>query len=67
MFINVVIFSVTKLFYLYRVIRKICAELRRTVQERFPESTYSVVGGFFFLRFVCPAIVSPEGFGVMES
>lgn len=52
--------------YFYRVIRKICAELRIAVQERFPQSLYSVVGGFFFLRFVCPAIVSPEGFGVME-
>jgi len=47
------------------VIRKICTELRRVVIDKFPSSLYSVIGGFFFLRFVCPAIISPEGFGVL--
>jgi len=48
------------------VIRGICYQLRRIVAEKFPESIYTVIGGFYFLRFVCPAIVSPEGFGVFD-
>eukprot|EP01102_Stenamoeba_stenopodia_P002152 TRINITY_DN1191_c0_g1_i1.p1 TRINITY_DN1191_c0_g1~~TRINITY_DN1191_c0_g1_i1.p1 ORF type:complete len:471 (-),score=100.56 TRINITY_DN1191_c0_g1_i1:110-1522(-) len=45
--------------------RAICYVLQQSVIERFPESKHSVVGGFFFLRFMCPAIISPEGFGVL--
>ena len=30
------------------------------VGARFPDNKYSSVGGFLFLRFFCPAIVSPE-------
>ena len=35
------------------------AYLRRRVEARFPESRLSCVGVVFFLRFVCPAIVTP--------
>ena len=37
------------------------------VLERFPEMGYELVGGFFFLRFICPAFVSPKSFGLIES
>eukprot|EP01100_Stratorugosa_tubuloviscum_P000181 TRINITY_DN1038_c1_g1_i1.p1 TRINITY_DN1038_c1_g1~~TRINITY_DN1038_c1_g1_i1.p1 ORF type:complete len:534 (+),score=237.73 TRINITY_DN1038_c1_g1_i1:74-1675(+) len=47
--------------------RRICYELQQAVVLKFPESRHSVVGGFFFLRFLCPAIISPEGFGVIPS
>ncbi|KAG8833280.1 Ras GTPase activating protein ira2 [Serendipita sp. 399] len=40
--------------------REICAHIAETVSERWPESKYAAVGGFLFLRFICPAIVSPE-------
>ena len=30
--------------------------------KRFPESKHACVGGFIFLRFFCPAILSPEVF-----
>ncbi len=29
--------------------------------KRFPEHHLRVVGGFYFLRFLCPALVCPEG------
>lgn len=51
---------------LYRIIRILCRDLRNLVSNSFPESTYYVIGGFFFLRFVGPAIVSPDGFDVYE-
>ncbi len=31
-----------------------------------PGLAYSLAGGFFFLRFLCPAIVFPEKNGVWE-
>lgn len=30
------------------------------VEDRFPDSRHSAVGSFIFLRFFCPALVSPE-------
>eukprot|EP01101_Sappina_pedata_P009657 TRINITY_DN569_c2_g1_i1.p1 TRINITY_DN569_c2_g1~~TRINITY_DN569_c2_g1_i1.p1 ORF type:complete len:666 (-),score=164.85 TRINITY_DN569_c2_g1_i1:109-2106(-) len=44
----------------------ICRELRSSVIDKFPELTHAVIGGFFFLRFMGPAIISPEGFGVLQ-
>ncbi|KAL6055769.1 GTPase activating factor [Balamuthia mandrillaris] len=46
-------------------IRRLCQELKNAVSEKFPGSLYTVVGGYYFLRFLCPAIISPEGFGVV--
>jgi len=40
--------------------------LRQLVKQCFPESELTSIGGFFFLRFLCPAIVSPEAFGVVD-
>lgn len=32
---------------------------------KFPTAATIAVGGLFFLRIVCPSIVSPEGFGLL--
>ena len=45
-------------------IREVCECLRREVEARFPNASCSAVGGFYFLRFVCPTIVSPEVIGI---
>jgi hypothetical protein len=45
-------------------LRRVCTLLRQYVQTKFPNSVNTAVGGFFFLRFLTPAVVSPEGFGV---
>jgi hypothetical protein len=34
------------------------------VGEKFHEKGYELIGGFFFLRYVCPALVSPERVGL---
>lgn len=38
--------------------------LQAEVLKRFPENKYSSVGGFIFLRFFCPAILSPDSNGL---
>lgn len=48
-----------------RQMREICGYLRSAVAERFPDAQHTAVAGFFFLRFVCPSLVSPEGFGLV--
>ena len=48
-------------------LRNVCNLLRDIVAEKFPSSKRKVIGGFYFLRFICPAVVSPEGFGVIDS
>lgn len=47
-------------------LRRVCAMLRQCVSPKFPGSVNTCVGGFFFLRFLTPAVVSPEGFGVQD-
>lgn len=43
-----------------RMFRAICHHIWEVVDDRFPNSRHSAVGSFIFLRFFCPAIVSPE-------
>eukprot|EP01114_Cavostelium_apophysatum_P004552 TRINITY_DN1484_c0_g1_i2.p1 TRINITY_DN1484_c0_g1~~TRINITY_DN1484_c0_g1_i2.p1 ORF type:complete len:1402 (-),score=458.43 TRINITY_DN1484_c0_g1_i2:3446-7651(-) len=40
--------------------REICHYLQSAVGRRFPGFETAAIGGFLFLRFICPAIVSPE-------
>lgn len=46
-------------------IRQACNFLFTLVGAKFPESAQKSVGGFFFLRFVCPCFVTPERFGLI--
>jgi hypothetical protein len=45
-------------------LKMILQDLQYMVKERFPEMEYEIVGGFFFLRFLCPALVAPETYGI---
>eukprot|EP01119_Soliformovum_irregulare_P009379 TRINITY_DN2264_c0_g1_i3.p1 TRINITY_DN2264_c0_g1~~TRINITY_DN2264_c0_g1_i3.p1 ORF type:complete len:1409 (+),score=408.49 TRINITY_DN2264_c0_g1_i3:529-4227(+) len=50
-----------------RGIREICIHFKTIAGEKFPGDYWkSIVGGFFFLRFVCPAIVAPAAFGIVD-
>jgi neurofibromin 1 len=50
-----------------RSFRTICNTISRAVENKFPESKESAVGSFFFLRFLSPALVSPEQEGLLEN
>eukprot|EP01090_Pellita_catalonica_P017046 TRINITY_DN5062_c0_g4_i1.p1 TRINITY_DN5062_c0_g4~~TRINITY_DN5062_c0_g4_i1.p1 ORF type:complete len:2520 (+),score=346.34 TRINITY_DN5062_c0_g4_i1:70-7629(+) len=47
--------------------RMICRYLKEEVGKRFPGSEHSAIGGFIYLRYLCPAIVAPDGFGLVQS
>ncbi|KAG0747979.1 hypothetical protein G6F62_000155 [Rhizopus arrhizus] len=47
--------------------REICHIIVTSVRERFPEVKYTAAGSFIFLRFFCPAIVSPESVGLLKN
>eukprot|EP00834_Sanchytrium_tribonematis_P004498 NODE_225_length_12315_cov_1.300671.p1 type:complete len:2063 gc:universal NODE_225_length_12315_cov_1.300671:7780-1592(-) len=49
------------------VIRNVCNIISNIVGQKFPDAKNNAVSGYFFLRFVCPAIVSPEGSGLTLS
>jgi hypothetical protein len=48
-----------------RSIREICKQLTQVVSTKYPEAVTSVVGGYFFLRFVCPALLAPNSFSLV--
>ncbi|KAL0094889.1 hypothetical protein F4703DRAFT_1902562 [Phycomyces blakesleeanus] len=43
-----------------RSFHEVCHCITTIVRTRFPEASNTAVGSFIFLRFFCPAIVSPE-------
>jgi len=45
--------------------RELMHHTRSTVDGSFPNMTHAVVGGFVFLRFLCPAIVAPHKYGIV--
>lgn len=40
----------------------VCSEIYKKVSDKVPDSGLIAVGSFIFLRFFCPAIISPESF-----
>lgn len=40
----------------------ICNALQSSTRDRFPEARYIVIAGFMFLRYLCPALVAPDGY-----
>lgn len=40
--------------------------LQEEVGSKFPSSKTQAVAGFLFLRFLCPAMLNPKGYGIME-
>jgi neurofibromin 1 len=46
--------------------RTLFAYVKECVEARYPGSVNVTIGGFYFLRFFCPAISSPEAYGILE-
>ncbi|KAI8064150.1 hypothetical protein BC940DRAFT_357286 [Gongronella butleri] len=46
-------------------IKAACHIIEGAAKTTFPECRYTAVGSFIFLRFFCPAIVSPESAGLL--
>lgn len=47
--------------------RQLCAIMKEAIEARFPGKWMFGLGGFLFLRFICPAIVAPEAYGFARS
>ncbi|KAN0031291.1 hypothetical protein ACTA71_010380 [Dictyostelium dimigraforme] len=47
-------------------IRLICQIINELVEKKYPNDNIKAVGGFFFLRFINPAIFSPEALGLIS-
>lgn len=39
--------------------------VRKIIEEKYPKEVYKSMGGIFFLRFICPAIIAPHIFGLL--
>jgi hypothetical protein len=45
----------------------VCSIIYHAVASKFsPEQAIQIVGGFFFLRFICPALIAPHLHGVTD-
>lgn len=44
----------------------ICQTIYASVRKKFPDYAYVAVGSFVFLRFFCPALVSPESENIVD-
>lgn len=51
-------------------IRWICKQIRSLTKRKYPDATdyaiCSLIGGFFFLRFINPAVVTPQAYMLVE-
>ncbi|KAJ5078754.1 ras gtpase-activating protein [Anaeramoeba ignava] len=47
-------------------LRYLCAKLNEITSQFFSESQYVAIGGLVFLRLICPTIVAPNVFGILD-
>jgi hypothetical protein len=51
-----------------REFRRLFTRMKFAILSRFNsnEAVYKALGGFLFLRFICPAITAPGVYGILE-
>ncbi|KAJ3447944.1 ras gtpase-activating protein [Anaeramoeba flamelloides] len=47
--------------------RIICNELAVRVEEKYQDAKHTAICGFIFLRVMCPAITTPEAYGLVQN
>ena len=47
-------------YYIPTEMRELCSHMHMIVKENYPDSVYTAIGGWVFLRYINPAIISPE-------
>lgn len=67
-FLNTITTSIDKIPY---GIRWICKQIKLMTKKKFPKASdddiCSLIGGFFFLRYINPAIVTPQAYMLIET
>lgn len=67
-FLSIIIDSLDQIPY---GIRWICKQIKLLAKRKYPDASdsniSSLVGGFFFLRYINPAIVTPQAYMLIES
>jgi len=51
--------------YLPPELRSFAAKLKTRVTQRFSDADHIAIGGTFFLRFICPAVIAPQSYGLL--
>lgn len=49
------------------MMREVCNTLQTVTKGKFDDATHTTVAGFYFLRYVCPAIVAPPSYSLLET
>ncbi|KAL6074984.1 phosphatidylinositol-3,4,5-trisphosphate binding [Balamuthia mandrillaris] len=62
-FLNIILNSLPKMPRGFLVI---ASHLWETVNKKFPNHKHAAVAGFIFLRFLCPIIVNPKGWQLVD-
>jgi len=44
----------------------ILSHVKNEVIKKYPNAEYTTIGGFFFLRFVCPSLIAPHLYGLTK-
>jgi len=48
-------------------IRHVLKHVDQEISQAFPNARYSAMGGFLFLRFICPAMLIPHAYGLLSA